>query len=259
MYSFVKGLMSGLTNEEKLKILLESGFTLYEGKILIALIQSPEAAAKEITQLSEVPKNKVYEILENLKHRSIIEELPTKPKKYRAANLLTQLKSRAKTRREEIDNLERRIESFTTESISKQSNEQKFWVTEGADAMIKKIANTLPDIKKESIGYIDIWKGIPENYHAVEKAIARGVKFYFLGSVDNPEAISIARKYIKLGVEIREHKTTGAGYSIFDNRYLQIRVSEQKVISLWIDNKYLANILRQHFFQVWQKANKLKP
>jgi len=57
----------------------ELGFTNYESKILAALMVIGPATAKEIAELSKVPRPKVYEILKNLANKGFIEIQYGKP------------------------------------------------------------------------------------------------------------------------------------------------------------------------------------
>jgi len=240
----------------KLELLLNSGFNLYEAKILSALNEVPSSTAKDISQISEVPKNKVYEILEDLLRTEIIEVLPTKPKKYNSPNLKELIKNRLSSEAEKLKELEKQTDILLAET-NEQEKIDSFWVTEGQHAMVGKIVKTMKKVKKESIGYIDIWTVRDENLKAIKNGMKRGVKFYFLGNIDT-KTRSIAKKYFDLGVEVKNYPVKEAGYSIFDSRYVQMRVTKAKTISIWIDNKYLAGIMREHFFENWKKGRTVK-
>ena len=233
------------------------GFSIYESKIILALLEVKEPTAKDIAQLSLVPKNKVYEILENLQSDSVVEVLQTKPKRFR---LLELEKCIAQIEQDRMDVY--KVSSTKVHSLIKKKKENityelDIWTTEGERAMLTKVNQVLKSTQKESIAFIDVWAESRENYKTIEKAIARGVKFYFLGPL-NTQSKQIIKNYIKVGVEVRAYPVEAAGYSIFDSKRVQMRVSSKKVISVWIHNKYLATILREHFFHNWKKAKIIK-
>ncbi len=49
-----------------IKALQKIGFTLYEAKVYKALISHPNSTGYEVAKHSQVPRGKVYEVLENL-------------------------------------------------------------------------------------------------------------------------------------------------------------------------------------------------
>ena len=58
------------------------GFNMYESKILDVLLPGELMSVKDIYSKTKIPKNKIYETLENLKDQGIIGEQTDKPKKY---------------------------------------------------------------------------------------------------------------------------------------------------------------------------------
>lgn len=240
------------TNKE-IELLMQCGFNLYESKILLALAGFGQAEAKEIAQAASVPKNKVYEILENLLEKEVVQVLPTKPKKYAILDLKQFILDNIEAKKEFLSKTKGEVMGLLGKIGSPKLQEKDFWVMEGKAAMVNKIVKVLVDIQKESIGFIDIWTAKPENLKAIRRAAERGVKFYFLGPI-NKNTLPMVKKYRRLGVKVKNYYVKGAGYSIFDSKYVQMRITDKKVISLWIENCYLAGILRQHFFEAWKKV-----
>lgn len=237
--------------------LMECGFNLYEARVLLALAKLKTATASEIGRDSNVPKNKVYEVLDIFKRKGIVQLLPSKPKRYDLVNFQQVLKERIDEKKKHLENIDKNLNKLYENLNTNKTYEDTFWIMEGIDAMVNKIVDTLGDIKEESIGFVDVWVVKPENLMAVKKAIKRGVKFYFLGTIDK-ESKPMAKRYAKLGVKIRNYPIKGAGYSIFDSKYVQLRVTTDKLINLWIENPNLANIMRQHFFELWKQAKPVK-
>jgi len=237
---------------KNIELIMDCGFTLYEAKILLEVVSHGRTNATQIAMNTGVPKNKVYEILENFLERRIITSFLSKPKQYSVKNLRGILKKNLQYKKRELKKIEGDVNKFIRTLPMRKESEKDFQIMEGKTAMVEKIVKTLDKVDKESIGFIDVWTARPENLKAIKQAIARGVKFYFLGEV-NKKTISMIRKYQQLGVQIKNYPIEGAGYSILDKKYVQLRVTEEKLISLWIENSYLAGILRQHFWGIWRK------
>lgn len=249
--------MSVLNSKMKLlNKLMTVGFSVYEAKIIDCLLTYEEPTAKDIAQVSEVPKNKVYEIIEKLQNDSVVEALLTKPKRFRLLNLQKYIEHRETTRQQEHQVALAVISEADQKRSQRNDSDREVWTTEGSRALIAKVNDVLHETQQESIAFIDVWIEGSENYRHIQEAIARGVKFYFLGPATK-ESLPIIKAYQAAGVEVRAYPVESAGYSIFDTRMVQVRVSSHKIISLWINNKYLAGILREHFFQHWKKAKKI--
>lgn len=232
------------------------GFGIYESQILNVLVNTVSPTAKDISQVSLVPKNKVYEILEKMQQEGIIEVLPTKPKRFRLLDLEKSILQRKQVHDAKYENAFSCIKKELQTKKSEPESTKEVWVTEGEKSMLTRIQKVLLQTQKESLGFVDVWAGSDMHYQSVKDAVNRGVSFYFLGPADKKYR-DIISTYISLGVEVREFPVETAGYSIFDAQEVQMRVSSGKLISLWIKNKYLATILREHFFDNWKKAKKI--
>ena len=66
------------------RVLEELGLSGYQVKVLMALIQCGEAKASEISQLSGVPRAKVYSVLDQLVDMGLIDKKPGRPIIYKA-------------------------------------------------------------------------------------------------------------------------------------------------------------------------------
>lgn len=65
------------------KVFEELGLSLYQAKVLAALIQYGEAKASDISQLSGVPRAKVYSVLDQLVDLGLVDKKPGRPVKYK--------------------------------------------------------------------------------------------------------------------------------------------------------------------------------
>lgn len=66
------------------KILEELGLSSYQAKALLALMKHGEAKASEISELSGVPRAKVYSVLDQLADMGHVDKIPGRPVRYRA-------------------------------------------------------------------------------------------------------------------------------------------------------------------------------
>ena len=65
------------------KVLEELGLTMYQIKVLLALIQCGESKASDISIISKVPRAKVYSVLDQLVNMGLVDKKPGRPVMYK--------------------------------------------------------------------------------------------------------------------------------------------------------------------------------
>ncbi|MEM4645845.1 MAG: helix-turn-helix domain-containing protein, partial [Archaeoglobaceae archaeon] len=96
-----------------IEVLKFFGFTEYEAKAIATLIAKGDLTAREIAELSGIPRTSVYDVMASLKAKGFVEEIG-KPAKFRALpaeELISILSRRAKENlellREEMSKINR--------------------------------------------------------------------------------------------------------------------------------------------------------
>lgn len=73
-----------MVNIEQIEQTFEDlGLSMYQSKVLISLIQHGEAKASDISELSGVPRAKVYSVLDQLADTGLVDKKPGRPVKYK--------------------------------------------------------------------------------------------------------------------------------------------------------------------------------
>jgi len=96
-------------DEALLSLLRDLGLSEYEARTLYALFRLGEGDAKTISEHAEVPRTKVYEILENFVQRGYVTELDTRPRRYAVSDPLRVLRLMVREKKESVERLEKRI------------------------------------------------------------------------------------------------------------------------------------------------------
>ncbi|WP_290623610.1 MULTISPECIES: TrmB family transcriptional regulator [unclassified Archaeoglobus] len=65
-------------------ILEKLGMSTYQAKALISILKCGEAKASEISELSGIPRAKIYEVLDQLSDLGLVDKIPTRPVRFRA-------------------------------------------------------------------------------------------------------------------------------------------------------------------------------
>ena len=96
-----------VSSEERIRLLEAFGLTHYEARAYMALLELGEARASAVSRKSGISRGKVYQVLEGLHSKGLVEILPGAPQAYRALDLKRLLDRQAQEARAKADELER--------------------------------------------------------------------------------------------------------------------------------------------------------
>ncbi len=68
--------------EGELETIQEYGLTEYEAKAYLALVELEEATAREVADVSRVPRTKIYGVIDDLHQKALVEVIPERPKRF---------------------------------------------------------------------------------------------------------------------------------------------------------------------------------
>jgi len=74
--------MTQTNNGDRLEKMMEYGLTEYEARTYLALLHLGVASARDVANLSRVPRTKIYSVLDDLHAKQLAEIIPERPKKY---------------------------------------------------------------------------------------------------------------------------------------------------------------------------------
>lgn len=101
------------TKEQSIELLQQLGLKEYEAKSFVALARLPQGTAKEISEVSEVPRTRVYDSIRVLEEKGLVEIHHSNPKQFRAVAvpeavsiLRAEYLSRIESLREHLEALE---------------------------------------------------------------------------------------------------------------------------------------------------------
>lgn len=124
------------TEDQAVRLLEELGLTEYEARCLVALTRVPEATASEIHELSDVPRSRVYDSVERLHRKGMVDVQQTDPRQYRA---LPQDDVIERLREQYTSTLEATEEALSKLRRSKDLEEQGAWAIADHDNVTDRI------------------------------------------------------------------------------------------------------------------------
>lgn len=242
---------------ENINELLEKlGLTEYESKTLSSLFQLKEAKAPEISRDAQVPKTRVYDVLDRLVERSLVIEIQGRPKRYRSIEAEKALRRLVEDRRKEIEELERKAMR-----IKDKFDSGNYDVDAGEKVMKVKDKNDFIHILAQEIKNADnsivAFSTEAGKSSALKKAITEAKKGKISVKMlhSQPEDI---KELAREGIDAR-HSDHGLDAFIIDNQKVILALSDFKKekpeyhFTIW-HSKPMVDALKGHFDKIWEKG-----
>jgi len=239
-------------------ILSRLGLTEYESKTLTSLLRLNEAKAPDISRAAQVPKTRVYDVLDKLVERDLVIEIQGRPKRYRARSpekvfleLLSAKKRELKTLEKETSELRTK---FNTASDEEETGEKVLKVKEKQD-FVRILAQEISKAKDSVLAFTELAPKHSVLRNALAEATSRNVKVKVLHEADESEFDKVKG----LGVELKKSQH-GIEAFIIDNKKLVLGLSDFKKpqpeynFAIWNDSPIIQP-LRDHFSKLWEAAN----
>lgn len=146
-------------NKDTLSLLKRLELNQYESKTYLALVNSGAITATKLSDMAEIPRPRVYDVLSNLVKKGFVIAKPTRPTKYRALPLnaaIESLKKRKVKEHEknikELETLEEKLAEQFKEKIPDELGEEEVYVLRGR----KNIYSVLGDLIQKANKHVVI-------------------------------------------------------------------------------------------------------
>lgn len=130
--------------------LRDLGLSEYEARAYRALLQTGPTTAKELSQVSEVPMGRIYDVLNSIEQYNLVRsQTASRPKKYVAVEPSTALDRLLEDKKRELAEKENQyeeiVDELTTTLDSAEPHEETFWTAavgpeEVDDLLVERIA-----------------------------------------------------------------------------------------------------------------------
>lgn len=169
--------------------LKDLGLTEYEAKIYITLIRLSSGNVSEIARESDVPRPKIYETLNELEKKDLVEIQYGKPKRYRPTLPEVAIEKLAQKYREAKNKAIKGLK--TLEKIETGRPEEIIWTLRGGEQIINRIQAMLSKAKSEIIMGIPI-EDLPLFIDHISDLCSQGIRIRLtFGKDDLPRLTSL--------------------------------------------------------------------
>ncbi|MFC4451767.1 TrmB family transcriptional regulator [Halorussus aquaticus] len=124
------------------------GLTEYEARCFVALTRIPHGTAKEIGQVADIPRSRVYETMERLRDRGLVEFEEGEPRVFQSVSLDTALR----TLRKEYDSYFETVEETLRrmEPVYKET-QQAVWAISDHEQVTERVLDLVGDATDELV------------------------------------------------------------------------------------------------------------
>ncbi len=171
---------------ETVSLLQDLGLKEYEARCLVTLAQLSAGTAKEISEISEVPRTRVYDAVRVLESKGLVEVQHSNPQQFRAVSIeeaTAILRQQYDTR---IDTLQSHLEALDPQpEVDDSDRMQEVWALSGHDGIEARTHNLLADAESEIVLLVVEEELLTEAlYERLHNAVDRGVDVIIGGETD---------------------------------------------------------------------------
>ncbi|HNW05962.1 MAG TPA: helix-turn-helix domain-containing protein [archaeon] len=239
-------------NSKILSLLLDFGLTEYEARTLTTLFNFVEADAPHISRNAEIPKTRIYDVLEKLKEKGLILEVYGRPKRYKVIDPNEIFKQLIDNKKKEISLLDKQVKDILSkETWSNQvaGVQEKILQVKNLKDYNKLLSQEFENAEKEITGFtsmddrVEAFKPISEMPEVHVKLISKPITKEF----DFPKNFAIQEK---------EH--TMDAFIIDKNKVVMSlndlsAPKETYHLTILKNNPSLTKALLTHFDDYWKK------
>ncbi len=250
---------------------------LYEVRVWTALLSRGVSTAGELSNISDVPRSRTYDILESLEKKGFIVMKLGKPIKFVALkpeevvervkrNLVVEAKERSR-RLETLkgDDVLKELATLFTQGVKFVEPSDLSGSLRGRQNMYNHLDMMIRDAEK-TVTVVTTSEGINRKIEALmpsfDKAKRRGVKIRIAAHI-KPTNIKVAKELSRVA-EIRSTETLRARFVIVDSKQIMFMLlDDEKVhpnydVGVWINTEFFANALEQMFELAWKTFRPVK-
>jgi sugar-specific transcriptional regulator TrmB len=243
-------------NTTEAYVLLEKlGLTEYEAKTLNTLFALREAEAPDISRTAQVPKTRVYDVLEKLIQRDLIIEIKGRPKLYRAVEAQKAIDLLILNKKDQLKELEEEAvqikENYLSLSGGKEEAGEKVMKVKDKQDFERILGQELLKANKSIQGLTEITDDHDIIHEALKRVKQKNISIKLLNSYPT--------KRLKEVAEVK-HLNHGLNAFIIDNKKVVMAISDFKKskpdyhFTILNDHLPMVNALTHYFENHWPKA-----
>lgn len=254
--------------EGELETFQDYGLTEYEAKAYAALVELEDATAREVADVSRVPRTKIYGVIDDLHQKSLVEVIPERPKRFLPEPFHDYLddyedecKDRLKQVKEDKERFKDLVEDSDTPSIEGAG---KFRMLKGRKNVLNRMLEMIEEAEKSVWMLGSAFAPLRLNYYSplmhdkVEEGVLARVQCPILSTnrMDINETMAYAE------VRHRDSENTGSSILVVDGEEALIthyipddtHLFKGEDVSMWTDDPAVVADQSELLANTWTEA-----
>jgi sugar-specific transcriptional regulator TrmB len=247
-------------SEETRRVLREIGLSTYAIEVYVALLESGQMTAVEVSRKARVPYSKIYSVLNLLKDAGWIKSLRGRPNKYYPNPPLEALISTKNRLDERYKSWERQIASELQPLYENRElvEHPEILILHGQQRTITKLEEIFGKAKKElMIALPQLIKNMITSTTVFQESLQKthvDVKIMVAGKPDEWDGLGVFAN----AVELRIRDQMFGGGIIADEKEAMLFLGEEKPsLVIWSNHAGLVRFARDYFQYLWNSSEKL--
>ncbi|MBI2102272.1 hypothetical protein HYT55_00395 [Candidatus Woesearchaeota archaeon] len=258
-----------IVQKDFLNKLKDFGLNSYESKLWVALLSRGVSTAGELSDISNVPRSRAYDVLESLEKKGFIIVKVGKPIKYLAvppAEVIERVKKHVVEEAEEKSNILSQLRdsdvlgelnTLHTEGIKLVDPTDRSGAFRGRDKAYDHLASMIKRAKK-SITIMTSKEGIERKHEILGNHLKRAAKAGVDVKVSIPVSVNKELMDELDFAKVRQHKNENARFCIVDGKELMLFLTDDKNIhksydcAVWIEAPYFVDYFNALFEKEWK-------
>ncbi len=235
-----------------ISLLKDLNLTEYEAKALVTLFKFSESDAPTISRNSEIPKTRIYDVLDKLKEKGLVLEVYKSPKTFKVINPNEIFKNLLEIKQKEFTGLSNKVDEILTNKnwgVQLAGSKEKILQINNLKDYNKFLAQEFESAQKEIHGFthlddrIDSLKSVMGNKNLSIKILTKPMSKVH----DIPKHVSVQEASHSMDAFVLDGKKVIMALNDLS--------TPKKAYNLTIleNNPTLANALLSHFDSYWKK------
>jgi HTH-type transcriptional regulator, sugar sensing transcriptional regulator len=271
MFHINGGKFTMIVQKDFLNKLKDFGLNSYESKLWIALLSRGVSTAGELSDISNVPRSRAYDVLESLEKKGFIIVKVGKPIKYLA---VTPNEVVERVKQKVMEDAEQRNKILTQLKTSDVLAELNTLHTEGVklvdptdksgafrgQAKVHEHLTTMVKNAKKSITLRLSKDGAERKYELLAAPLKKAAKVGIDIKISVPKNASkdIIANFSKFAT-VKQHKEDGSRFCMVDNSEMLMFVTDDTKVhrsydsAVWVEAPHFVNYFASLFMQEWKQ------
>lgn len=161
------------------------GLSSYAARTFVALVQLGEGTAQEVSDVSEVPRTRVYDAVEELQDRGLVDVRQSTPKRFWAVSAATTGRQFEQEYSHRVDVLTEALDDL--ESVPQTEEQRGVWTVTGRDTVTERVRDFVA-LATDEVVFMTVGDLLTESIlDALRDASDRGVTIRLAGLSDSVE------------------------------------------------------------------------